>query len=106
MALQSFLGLCNFYRKFQKNYAQITSRLSAVLQRNKQWKWGETERDAFEEIKRKFSNMIMMNHSDFLKTFYLQTDASNVALGAELYQEDSDREHRTIAFARKIPFGS
>ena len=32
--LQSFLGLCNFYRKFQKNYAQTTARLSDVLQKN------------------------------------------------------------------------
>ena len=95
--LQSFLGLCNFYRKFQENYAHTTSKLSTVLQKNKQWRWGEQEREAFEEIKRKFSNMIMMNHPDFLKTFYLQTDASNVALGAELYQEGSDKEHNTIA---------
>ena len=63
--LQSFLGLCNFYRKFQENYAHTTSQLSAVLQKNKQWKWGDTERNAFNEIKRKFSHMIMMNHPDF-----------------------------------------
>ena len=43
----------------------------------------------------------MMNNPDFLKTFYLQTDASNVALGAELYQEDDDKEHQTIAFASR-----
>ena len=29
--LQSFLGLCNFYRKFQENYAHTTSKLSACL---------------------------------------------------------------------------
>ena len=51
--------------------------------------------------KEKFSNMVMMNHPDFLKTFYLQTDASNVALGAELYQEDGDKEHYTITFASR-----
>ena len=79
----------------------MTARLSAVLQKNKQWNWGEKERETFEEIKDKFSNMITMNHPDFLKTFYLQTDASNVALGAELYQEDSDKEHHTIAFASR-----
>ena len=45
--------------------------------------------------------MIMMNHPDFQKKFYLQTDASNIALGAELYQEGEDQEHRTIAFASR-----
>ena len=48
--LQSFLGLCNFYLKFQKNYAHTTAKLSAVLQKNKQWRWGEVEREAFNEI--------------------------------------------------------
>ena len=38
--LQSFLGLCNFYRKFQRNYAHTTPKLSAVLQKSRQWKWG------------------------------------------------------------------
>ena len=71
------------------------------MQKNKQWKWGEAERGTFNEIKEKFSAMIMMNHPNFENTFYLQTDASNVALGAELYQEDEDKEHRTIAFASR-----
>ena len=62
---------------------------------------GETERDAFNEIKQKFANMIMMNHPDFEHNFYLQTDASNVALGAQLYQEEGDKEHKTITFASR-----
>ena len=99
--LQSFLGLCNFYRKFQQNYADLTARLSSVLQKTKQWKWGERECKAFEEIKKKFSQMVMMNHPDFERVFYLQTDASNVAIGAELYQEGEDKEHRVIAFASR-----
>ena len=38
--LQSFLGLCNFYRKFQRNYAQITAKLSTdVYKRQVQMKW-------------------------------------------------------------------
>ena len=99
-------GLCNFYRKFQRNYAQTTARLSAVLQKNKQWKWGENEREAFCEIKNKFANMILMNHPNFNNKFYLQTDASNIALGAELYQEDEAKEHHTIAFANRTLLAS
>ena len=59
------------------------------------------ERIRGDKTKSSFFSMIMMNHPDFLKTFYLQTDASNVALGVELYQEDDDKEHRTIAFASR-----
>ena len=45
--------------------------------------------------------MCIRDSPNFENTFYLQTDASNVALGAELYQEDEDKEHRTIAFASR-----
>ena len=79
----------------------MTSKLSAVLQKNKQWRWGEAERVTFNEIKEKFMDMIMMNHPDFQQKFYLQMDASNIALSVELYQEGEDKEHRTIAFASR-----
>ena len=52
-------------------------------------------------FKKKFSQMVMMNHPDFEKVFYLQTDASNVAIGAEVYQEGEDKEHKVIAFASR-----
>ena len=29
--LQSFLGLCNYYRKFQRNYSELTSKFSHQL---------------------------------------------------------------------------
>lgn len=29
--LQSFLGLCNFYRRFQKNYSDLTSKFKHIL---------------------------------------------------------------------------
>ena len=45
--------------------------------------------------------MILMNHPNFNEKFYLQTDASNITLGAELYQEDEAKEHKTIAFASR-----
>lgn len=45
--------------------------------------------------------MIKLNHPDFDQTFYLRTDASNVALGAELFQEGDNRERRTPAFASR-----
>ena len=50
--------------------------------------------------------MILMNHPNFNNNFYLQTDDSNIAIGAELYQEDEAREHKTIAFASRTLLAS
>lgn len=50
-------------------------------------KSGEKECTTFQEIKDRFINMIMLNYPDFKQKFYLQADASNVALGvSELHQ--------------------
>ena len=38
--LQSFLGLCNYYRKFQSNYSELTTRLSPQLSSKDRWTWG------------------------------------------------------------------
>lgn len=40
-------------------------------------------------------------HPDFAKEFHLQTDASGLGLGAELFQMNSDHSRQTIAFASR-----
>ena len=45
---------------------------------------------------------VMLYHPDFTKPFYLNCDASNVSLGAALYQEDQDRNHLVISFASRM----
>ncbi|KAJ3655463.1 hypothetical protein Zmor_004562 [Zophobas morio] len=44
----------------------------------------------------------MLKFPDFEKVFYLQTDGSGVALGAELYQLLKDGEHGVIGFASRV----
>jgi hypothetical protein len=99
---QSFIGLCNYYRAFQEKYSELTVKFSKVLSQRKPWKWGPEEEAVFNEIKRKFLQCVMLKHPDFSKAFYLNCDASNVSLGAELYQEDANGEHLVIAFASRV----
>ena len=42
--LQSFLGICNYYRKFQSNYSKLKSEFSHQLSSKDKWKSG-TEQD-------------------------------------------------------------
>ena len=38
--LQSFLGICNYYRKFRSNYSELTARFQKQLSAKDKWTWG------------------------------------------------------------------
>lgn len=99
--LQSILGLMNYYRGFQKQFAELSGRLSHLLSSKSIWKWGEDERRTFNELKQGFMGSIILEHPDFSKPFYLGTDASDIAVSAILYQENDDKEQKVIMFASR-----
>ena len=43
----------------------------------------------------------MLHHPNFEKRFYINCDASDTSLGAELYQQDSEGDHRVVSFASR-----
>lgn len=96
--LRSFLGLSGYYRKFIKDYAQITKPLTVHLRgenglvtKNQSSKilinLDDAALNAFEKIKILLQEKIELYQPDFSKPFELTTDASNMALGAVLSQE-------------------
>jgi len=99
--VQSFLGFINFYRKFIRDLSQDTEHLSALTKKNSKWIWNNLQQQAFESIKKKFLEDIIIQFPDFTKTFYLNTDASTTHLGAELYQINDAGQHQTLGFASR-----
>lgn len=96
--LRSFLGLSGYYRKFIRNYAEITKpstihlrgengRVSKNQSSKIQLNLDKTALDAFDKIKILLQEKIELFQPDFKKPFELTTDASNFALGAVLSQE-------------------
>ena len=51
---------------------------------------GLPEQTAFEQIKNKFLTTVILAHPNFVEPFYIHTDASDIALGVELFQVDRD----------------
>uniref|UniRef100_A0A1S4DKT9 Uncharacterized mitochondrial protein AtMg00860-like n=1 Tax=Nicotiana tabacum TaxID=4097 RepID=A0A1S4DKT9_TOBAC len=47
-ALRSFLGLCNFYRRFVKSYSLIGVPLTELLKKATPWDWGPKRAEAFD----------------------------------------------------------
>lgn len=100
--LRSFLGLANFYGKFVKEYAYITSPLYDLLKKEVPFKWTETHDKAFSNIKTALSSPPVLICPDPSKPYTLHTDASDTTYGAVLSQEVSG-ELKPIAFmSRKM----
>lgn len=98
--MQSFVGFCNFYRKFAEHHASIISPLIELIKKGVPWRFGENEIKMFENVKNSFTEKYL-SHPCFDKDFYLQTDASKLGLGAELFQFSPQGDRFTISFASR-----
>jgi hypothetical protein len=92
--LQRFLGICNYFSRFIKNFAGVAAPLTSI--QNISTKtfskiWNERSADliqSFETLKNVLTSDIILQLPDLKKSFYLDVDASNIAAGAVLYQDD------------------
>jgi len=84
--IKSFLGLLGYYRKFIKNFADLTKPMTNCLRKGEKIVLNSEYIECFEMCKKILCNDPILQYPDFSKPFNLTTDASNVALGAVLSQ--------------------
>ncbi len=84
--LQSFLGLCNYYRKFVAKFAEITAPLTMLLKKGTHFSWEEEQKKAFKHRKRSLTTAPILVFQVTSGQFVLDTDASNQSIGAVLSQ--------------------
>lgn len=99
--VQSFLGFANFYRRFIKDYSKITKPLTALTRKEVPFVWGPKCRDAFDALKTAFTTAPILAHYDPDNPTVVETDSSDVAIGAILSQID-----RTTGILHPIAFYS
>ncbi|XP_043972480.1 uncharacterized protein LOC122830832 [Gambusia affinis] len=84
--LQTFLGLCNYYRKFVPNFAELASPLHTLLKKGTVFLWTDEQQSAFMRLKEKLTTAPVLGYPQAEGKFILDTDASNNSVGAVLSQ--------------------
>lgn len=110
--LRSFLGFCSYYRRFIESFSQIAGPLhdvvNACLRETSHVKaaqlykssWTSQCQTAFERLKDKLTSAPTLGYADFTLPFVIETDASNLGLGAVLYQHQKGKK-TVIAYASR-----
>ena len=99
--IRSFTGFTNFYQKFVPNYTTIVALLSALLEKDVEWVWGDAQQKAFDTVIQQLVHSTTLAYPDIAKTFNVHTDASDVAFGATMSQEYGKGEMRLVACMSK-----
>jgi hypothetical protein len=75
-----------FYRHFIKGFSTIKSPITNCLKRG-EFQWSKGTNKAFEEVKKKMMEALMMQFPDFTKVFKVEYDASRVVIGGVFSQK-------------------
>lgn len=95
--LRGFLGLTGYYHRFIAGYAIIASPLTDLLKQDS-FEWNSAATSSFMALKTAMTSAPGLRLPDFTKTFYVETDASDVGIGAVLLQEN----HLLAFFSKKL----
>jgi hypothetical protein len=96
--VRKYLGFCNFYRRFIKGFSHIAKPLNTLLKKGVPWTWGKAEQEAFEELRTRVCEELVLVQPDQKKQFEVEVDASNYAIGAVLMQRDEKKVAHPVAF--------
>lgn len=100
--LKSFLGLASFLSAYIKDFSTISAPLWEVISSG-QFAWKEEQDTAFKELRNAIAGCtVKQGFFSGTDATFLYTDASPVALGAVLVQQNPEGKYRTIAFASKL----
>ena len=90
--VRSFLGLCNYYKRFIQNYSKIASPLQTLVRKNIKFQWNNEAHLAFEELKIKLTTAPVLALPNMIseEPLILTTDASTLSVGFILSQKQFD----------------
>lgn len=100
--VRRLMGLMGFYHKFIQNYSHITAPITDLLKKSKKFKWTEEAEHALDELKSVLTSSPVLANPQYDRPFIVETDASQLAVGAALLQEHTDGKRIIAYFSKKL----
>ena len=92
----------NYFNRFIPRYSQLAAKLHEQTS-DKAPDWDDTCTSMWNTLKNELKNATMLFHPDFSKPFHVYSDASILAVGGVLQQENAHGDLAPVAFcARKL----
>ena len=102
--VRSFVGLCSYYRRYVRDFAQIAAPLHRLTGKRAVFEWSVECQAAFETLKERLITAPILAVPTDDGQYILDTDASDVSIGAVLSQIQ-DSQEQVIAYASRTLSG-
>ena len=90
--VRAFLGLASYYGKFVCSFATIAEPLTALMRKKVRFTWSQEAQQAFDRLTEALMEVTSLSFPVPYLPCRLDTDASDVAIGAVLSQKVNDEE--------------
>ena len=97
-AICALLGFCNFYHKFIPNFSNTVTPLTALTHKNVTWTWRMEQQTMFSTLLSLFQTAPVLYLSNICCPFIVMTDASLLASGGILMQQDDNGDLHPYAY--------
>jgi RNase H-like domain found in reverse transcriptase/Reverse transcriptase (RNA-dependent DNA polymerase)/Integrase zinc binding domain len=99
--VQSFLGFCNFYRRFIRDYSRIAAPLTRLTRNDHAFDFNTECITAFEKLRHCLLSAPLLAHYDAGSQCMLETDASDTVVAAVFSQKGLDGEWHPVGYFSK-----
>ena len=98
-ALQSILGLANFYQGFITNMQNLRGPLNELLKKDKPWLWTPEYQELFEKIKKTLTSDLSLTRYEPTLDIIVASDASSYGIGACILHKLPDGLRKAVTHA-------
>ena len=99
--LRSFIGLCGYYRRFVRGFAEVAAPLHALTGKYARFEWSEECQLAFAKLKEALTTSPILAMASDEGRYIIDRDTSETSIGVVLSQVQNGEEMVIVYASRK-----